>query len=36
MRLKPLKTAMLLKFSLSCQMYTIDLFVRAAAQFETL
>ena len=33
---KPLKTVMLLKFSLSCRMHTsIDLFMPAAAQFET-
>ena len=33
---KPLKTAMLLKFSFSCQMHTtVDLFMPAAAEFET-
>ena len=32
----PLKTAMVLKFSLSCQMHTtIDLLLPAAAQFKT-
>ena len=33
---EPFKTAILLKFSLSCQMYTIIyLFMPATAQFET-